>query len=103
MAKEVNAEPLDKRDRSTSKSRKIAKIGICFSLRENRVVSKGRRWVYIRVAGPDGMVLTNSTENIFELDDKQIVYTARKQVDYAGQDLDDCIYWQTGGGLAKGK
>jgi len=102
MAKNVSAVPLNKRDRETDKVNKVSKVGICFVLRENPIVKAGRRDVYIRVAGPNGLVFTNSSENLFKLGGKTLVYTDKKTINYQNKDVNDCIYWKAQGELFEG-
>lgn len=102
MAKNVSAVPLDKDDDETDKVRKVRKVGICFVLRENPIVKPGSRQVFIRVAGPSGVVFTNSSENLFKLGGKTLVFTDKKTINYKNQDLNDCIYWKAEGELYEG-
>ena len=94
-AKNIQALPLNKRSKEKNKARKIEKIKVCFTLMENSIADAGKRWVFIRIARPDEIVLASTNNDFFEYEGDQIVYTARREVDYQNQDVDMCIYFHT--------
>jgi predicted nucleic acid-binding Zn-ribbon protein len=98
------AVPINKRGKEKDQVDKIDKIKICFSIEENVLVEPGKRPVYIRIASPpDDFILTNSEKNLFEYQGKQIVYSAKREIDYTGEQQDMCIYFDTQGQLKPGE
>lgn len=89
----IAASPLNTKGKVVSKAKKVDKIQICFTLTENVIAKKGNRFVYIRIARPDGFVLNDSEYNLFNFDGKEIVYTEKREVNYEGKNVDLCIYW----------
>ena len=47
----------------------------------------------MRITTPDGSVLTKSKQNTFEFENQQITYSAKKQIEYTGDELPETIYW----------
>ncbi|MFP4620245.1 MAG: coiled-coil domain-containing protein [Bacteroidales bacterium] len=98
------ATPINQRGNEKSRVDKIDKIKVCFTLEENVVVPKGERYIYMRIASPpEGYILTNSEDNLFEFDDSQMVYTARRSIEYDGQSKDVCLYFDSRGELNPGE
>jgi hypothetical protein len=85
--------PLNKRGKDEDKSTKITKIKVCFTLRENAIAVAGTKDVYIRITRPDDMVLAYSEGDVFTFQGEQIVYSAKRSVEYDNKDLDVCIFW----------
>lgn len=92
----TNIVPLAINDKSkpVTKQKKMDKLKVCFTIRENKVTKSGTRFVYIRVSRPDGLVIINDPTNMFSFEGNEIAYTERREVEYANEDVDVCIYWQ---------
>jgi cell division protein FtsL len=102
-AKDINADPLNKRSREKDKISKVEKIRTCFTLRENPIIEPGEKVIYIRIYRPDGVVLASPDEGTFEFDGEQIMYSAKRSVEYENQDIDVCIYWDRTEPLIEGE
>jgi FtsZ-binding cell division protein ZapB len=85
--------PLNKRGKDEDKSTRITKLKVCFTLRENAIAAAGSKEVFIRITRPDEMVLAYSESDVFNFQGQQIVYSAKRQVEYENKDLDVCIFW----------
>lgn len=101
----INISPLPVNDKAkeVTKAKKVTKIKVCFTLTENAIAKSGNRFVYIRIARPDKEILPNSDGGaMFEFEDQQILYSARREIDYENKDVDMCIYWANNGQLTEG-
>ncbi len=85
--------PLNKRGKDEDKSTRITKLKVCFTLRENAIAAAGTKEVFIRITRPDEMVLAYSESDVFDFQGQQIVYSAKRQIEYENKDLDVCIFW----------
>ncbi|HEX3009124.1 MAG TPA: hypothetical protein VHO90_16090 [Bacteroidales bacterium] len=94
--------PLNKRGKDEDKSTRITKLRVCFTLRENAIAPAGSKEVYIRITRPDEMVLAYSESDVFEFQGQQIVYSAKRQVEYENKDLDVCVFWDSNATLIVG-
>ncbi len=101
QAKNIMVDGLNRRSREKDKVRKIEKLRVCFTLRENAIVQPGTKEIFMRIMRPDSVILTTGV-NLFEYLDEQMVYTASREVDYENQDVDLCIYWDDDGQLIEG-
>ncbi len=98
MAKEIrvfnlNVVGLNKKGKPNTKAKKIQKIQVCFVLGENKVVSSGIKTVYLRIARPDGSIISSSDYDLFDYQGNKIVYTDKRDVEYNNKDTDVCVYW----------
>ncbi len=92
-AKGIIVEPLTKGDNSTNKAKKIAKIAVGFTVRENAVAEAGRKVIYLRILNPDNVALSNSSGDVFTFNNEKVVYSAKREIDYDNKDIDVKIYW----------
>lgn len=100
--KGLRAYPINKRGKENNKINKIQKIKVEFTLKENVLAKAGERDIYVRIAGPDDYILAKSEQDLFEYEGQQIVYSAKRPVDYTNDDLDVIIYWDNNGALITG-
>ena len=89
----LTVELLNKRGKEEKNASKITKVKVCFTLRENKLAKAGTKDVYIRIMRPDGAVIAYSDTDLFDFEGQQIVYSAKRQVEYENKDVDLCIYW----------
>jgi len=99
----IKATPINKRGKANSKINKIEKIKIDFTIKENVLAKAGERDIFIRIAGPDDYILAKSEEDLFDYQGQQIVFSAKRPVDYINNDLDVTIYWDNNGALIPGQ
>jgi hypothetical protein len=98
----LDASPLNKRGKATNKINKIKKIKISFRIKENVLAEAGERDVYVRIAGPDDYILAKSEDDLFEYQGQEVVYSAKRPVDYIKKNLDVVVYWDNNGALLTG-
>ena len=94
-ARDVIAVGLNSKGKENARAKNVEKIRVCFTLIENSLAEKGPRNVYVRVKGPDGIILATSEDNLFAFGDSQLVYSAVREVDYQGEDIEMCIFCDT--------
>ena len=98
----LKATPINKRGKENNKISKIEKIKINFRIKENVLAEKGERDVFIRIAGPDDYILAKSEDDLFEYQGQEIVYSAKRPIDFMGDNLDVTVYWDNNGALIPG-
>ena len=89
-------------NKDTDRSSRTAKLKTCLNLIENNIASKGPKNIYIRVKGPDGIVMTSSQEQVFTSEGAQMIYSAVREVDYQGNELEVCIFFESSQSYVKG-
>ncbi len=96
------ASGMNVRGKDTKKIKKIDKFRVCFTIAENVIADQGERWVYIRIAKPNGNILKDTEYNLFEFEGKEIVYTAKRKINYDGKQNNVCVYWKKNEPLEEG-
>ncbi len=103
MAKNISVIALNKRGKTTRRVRRAAKLKVCFTMPENAVAKQELKNVFIRIADPSGMILTNSVENLFKSDGDLLAFSAKRQIEYNGKDTHACIFWTNDKALTSGR
>jgi TolA-binding protein len=99
----ISAITLNKRGKEENNAGKTTKVKVCFTIRENKLTKPGTKDVYIRIMGPSGAVIAYSETDLFDFEGQQIVYSAKRQIEYENKDIDVCIFWDNNNQLAVAK
>ena len=91
-ARGIRIDAYNASDKVTDRSSRVVRLLTSLSLVENDLAPKGPVRVYIRVKGPDGILLTNSTQRTFEVNGEPMICSASREVDYQGKEVDLSIY-----------
>ena len=93
-AKNVNVMTMNKRDNDAEgKIKRIVKISVGFTLRENAVSDPGKKVIYLRLLNPDNVALANPTGDMFTYNGENIVYSEKRDIEYENKDIDVNIFW----------
>jgi Tfp pilus assembly protein PilO len=94
--RDVTAVALTSRDKVAARARQTEQLKICLTLVENNLAKRGSRNVYVRIKSPDGSLLTQSVTNLFDpaAGGSQLIYSAMREVDYNGEDLEVCVFYK---------
>lgn len=76
----------------TDRSSRVVRLMASLSLVENELAPKGPVRVYIRVKGPDGILLTNGDQKTFTFNGEPLICSASREVDYQGKEVELSIY-----------
>ncbi len=84
------------REKTETRARKVDKIKTCFTISANDLAKPGERNIYIRVAGENGDVFPKDRDSskVFIFEDKELVYSARRVLNYQNQEVNVCLYFQ---------
>ena len=91
-ARGIKIEAYNASDKVTDRSSRVVRLLTSLSLVENDLAPKGPVRVYIRVKGPDDILLTNGTQRTFEVNGEPMICSASREVDYQGKEVELSIY-----------
>jgi hypothetical protein len=79
----------------TDKTKRTDKIKVCFMLAENALRAAGDIDVFVRIAGPDDVILNNGTGDdfSFNFNGEKLQYSVKQTVSYEKQAVNVCCYW----------
>lgn len=100
-ADNIQIKTLNKKGKATKSLKRITNIEICFQVLRNITAERGYKTVYIRIADANGEVLTIES-NTFEFEGKQLIYSAKKEIEYNGEDTPVCMYYKVTNPLQTG-
>lgn len=105
LAKKLNITGLslqayNKRGKIEKNITKAKQLGVSFIVSPNNTASAGMKDFYVRILTPEG-VLLGGTET-FEMEDAKIAATARRQMEYANEELSVSVYWDVNTTLTPG-
>ncbi len=100
-ADDIQIKTLNKKGKVTKSLKRITNIEICFQVLRNITAERGYKTVYIRIADANGEVLTTETKT-FEFEGKQLIYSAKKEIEYNGEDTPVCMYYKVTNPLQTG-
>lgn len=101
-ARGLRLEAYNSSDKITDRSSRVVRLLASLSLVENDLAPKGPVRVYIRVKGPDGILLTNDTQTTFTVNGEPMICSASREVDYQGSEVELSIYLNDITGYVKG-
>ena len=101
-ARGIRIEAYNASDKVTDRSSRVVRLLTSLSLVENDLAPKGPVRVYIRVTGPDGILLTNDSQRTFEVNGEPMICSASREVDYQGKEVELSIYLNDITGYVKG-
>ncbi len=85
---------LNNKNKKTSWFSKLANLEFRFTIAKNITAEPGSRILYLRLTRPDGEVLTKSSSDKFTFENKKISFSAKKEIDFGGEELRDALYWK---------
>ncbi|MDR2937630.1 MAG: hypothetical protein LBU92_01660 [Prevotellaceae bacterium] len=89
----IAGEGLNARDKSTQRSGSTKKIKTCFTINENSIAKPGTREVYLRILAPNKSLLSGAAIHTFNVNSEELMYSAKREVDYQNVDLETCIFF----------
>lgn len=103
-ATNVTIQPLNSKDKLEKKMRvdKTAKFQVDFTIAANVTATPGEKEVYLRLLRPNEEVLVNEQSGKFRYENASIDYSARKVIEYGGEETPVTIYYKRVESLDKG-
>lgn len=91
---------LNKRQKVAKKIKDCKTIQVNFNITRNVTAENGNRILYVRIQTPAGQVLTAGS---FPYENRQLEYSMKKVVEYAGEEISVQTFWQVGEYLEAGQ
>jgi hypothetical protein len=82
------------KNKLTDKIKKMVKLDVHFVINKNITATPGEKTIYIRIQKPDDDVLVKSRSNVFSYENKEISYSAKRTIEYTGEEYPLDIYWE---------
>jgi len=92
-ARNISIESLTEKGRKATKISKTAQLKFNFIINKNISASTGEKFIYLRILQPDESALVKKKDNVFLFENKYINYSARRPIEYEGEEVPVTIYW----------
>lgn len=93
--------PVKKNGKQEKNVTKAKQLKVTFTIPQNNSTPVGEKTIYLRITSPEGSVLGGA--GTFAFEGGQVPYTARKNVEYAGEEIPGvAIYWDVNTTLTPG-
>ena len=92
-ARNITVESLTEKGRKATKISKTAQLKFNFVINKNISASTGEKYIYLRILQPDESALVKKNDNVFLFENKYINYSARRPIEYEGEEVPVTIYW----------
>ena len=92
-ATNIRIEPRNKRGKETNSVKNVIKFVIDFTIVKNITAATGERTIYVRIAKPDGSVLTKDASRTFKYENTKLEYSIKKLIEYTGEEQAVTVYW----------
>lgn len=95
-ATNVSITPLNKKDKAEKKNRvdKLTKFQVSFTIAANVTAEPGEKDVYLRLLRPNEDVLVNTQSGKFSYENAMIDYSAKKTIEYGGDETPVTIFYK---------
>lgn len=93
-ASNINVRGITDKNKTTDKIKKMDQLEIQFTINKNITAQPGEKTIYIRIQKPDDDVLVKSRGDVFSYENKKINYSAKRTIEYTGEETPLSIYWK---------
>ena len=93
--RDIRFTPLSATGNRTSAIQRIENFQCCFRIVQNRLTPVGRKDIFLRFTGPDGRLFESAVQGktTFRFENREIGFSARRNIEYTGEDIDVCLFW----------
>lgn len=89
----ITVTPHNKRGKEEHKVKNVTQFVINFTIVKNITVQTGEKTVYLRITKPDGEPLVKDAGNTFKYENVNLEYSAKKYIEYTGEQQEVTMYW----------
>ena len=87
----ISMQMLNKRGKEAKKLKDLAQFRVSFNIAKNVTASNGNRTVYVRIQNPGGNTLSGGGS--FAYENRNIECSAKKVIEYTGEETPVTVYW----------
>lgn len=89
----ITVTPHNKRGKDEYKVKNVTRFVVNFTIVRNITVKTGEKIVYLRITKPDGEPLVKDASNTFKYENVNLEYSAKKYIEYTGEQQEVTMYW----------
>ena len=89
----ITVTPNNKRGKEDHKVKNVTQFVVNFTIVKNITVKTGEKIVFLRITKPDGEPLVKDASNTFKYENVNLEYSAKKYIEYTGEQQEVTMYW----------
>ncbi len=96
---DIKVAAFNSREKEVVKAKQIYRIGVSGTMLKNTLTEAGPKTVFMRITSPSGIVITQSPNNQFEFEEKSIMFSEKKEIQYNNVDTKIEMFYNIGEGM----
>lgn len=92
-ATDIQVNPVNSRGKTVKKIKQMQQFVVSFKITKNITAPVGEKTVYVRIMKPDDDVLVKSRADLFPFEGKEINFSMKRIIEYAGEETSITLYW----------
>lgn len=97
----ISLHAYNKKDKNEKKVSKARKLGVSFTVTANNAAAPGMKDFFVTIKTPEGQQLTGAGS--FQAEGTTLQATARRQIEYANEEVSTAVYWDVNTSLTPGE
>jgi len=93
QARNIIVESLTDKGKKATRLSKISQLKFNFIISKNISAPTGEKYIYLRIIQPDETPLVKRNDNVFQFENNYVNFSARRPIEYEGEDIPVTIYW----------
>ncbi|MFA7140751.1 MAG: hypothetical protein WC126_07070 [Proteiniphilum sp.] len=93
VATNIDVKAVNDRGKKQTRLSRSTRFVVSFTIARNITTEPGERTLYIRLMTPDGKVLSKSASHTFPYENREILYSIKRMVEYGGEEIPVTMYW----------
>jgi seryl-tRNA synthetase len=89
----IQVKAVNSKGKDQKKIDKITQLVLTFNLAKNITAPVGEKAIYVRLMKPDDDILKKPNSSTFTFENKELLYSMMKTVEYEGEELSIIMYW----------
>lgn len=83
----------NRRGKVENKIKNVTQFVVNFTIVKNITTTTGEKIVYLRIMTPEGTTLQKSSTDLFSYENAQLEYSAKRYIEYTGEQQEVTMYW----------
>ncbi|MDR3269169.1 MAG: hypothetical protein LBT83_08910 [Tannerella sp.] len=89
----IQVKPVTSRGKDAKRIDKIAQLVLTFHIAKNITAPVGEKALFVRLMKPDDDILKKPNSGVFAFENKEIMYSMMKTIEYEGEEVSVVMYW----------
>jgi hypothetical protein len=92
-ATDITVKTVNGRGKAVKRIKQMQQFVVEFRIAKNITAPVGEKAIYVRIMKPDGDVLVKNRADVFPFEGKNISYSMKRMIEYAGEETLVTLYW----------